>query len=160
MPRKDLEAVQSYLAAGKPLVGIRTASHAFDARGRGPKGYVDWPTFDPDVLGGHYIGHCEDGPKTTVKLAAGVENHPILAGVTVPFSGNGSLYKVRPLKQSTTPLLVGTVPRHDPEPVAWTNQYGKSRIFYTSLGHPENFRDPAFIRLLTNAVLWSLEDRR
>jgi type 1 glutamine amidotransferase len=33
---------------------------------------------------------------------------------------------------------------------------GKSRVFYTSLGHVDDFKNPQFVRLLGNAVLWTL----
>ena len=53
LPARDLAAIRRHLAAGKPLVGIRTSSHAFDARGKGGEGTSQWPKFDPEVLGGN-----------------------------------------------------------------------------------------------------------
>jgi len=79
-----------------------------------------------------------------------------MAGVKLPLISNGSLYEVRPLGDSTTRLLVGTIPDQEPEPVAWTNQYKKSRIFYTSLGHPDDFKKAPFRRMLINAVFWAM----
>ncbi len=35
-------------------------------------------------------------------------------------------------------------------------EIGPSRIFYTSLGHPGDFENPSFRRLLKNAVFWAL----
>jgi type 1 glutamine amidotransferase len=142
--------------SGKPLIGLRTASHAFDTRGKAPQGYGEWPDLDPKVLGGSYHGHHGRGPKCTVTLAAGAGAHPILAGVKLPFTSDGSLYEVRPLAKSTKPLLIGTIPDKEPEPVAWTNRYGRSRIFYTSLGHPDDFRNEHFRKFLVNAVFWAM----
>jgi nicotinamidase-related amidase/type 1 glutamine amidotransferase len=153
---RDLAAIRRHLAAGKPLVGIRTASHAFDSRGKGPAGTEQWTKFDPEVLGGNYTGHFGNTDAPTVTLAGGASGHAILRDVTLPFSSAGSLYKTRPLAKSATPLLVGKITKSEPEPVAWTNTYGKSRIFYTSLGHEEDFKDPSFVRLLSNAVEWCL----
>jgi type 1 glutamine amidotransferase len=46
----------------------------------------------------------------------------------------------------------------DPEePVAWTNTYRGGRMFYTTLGHPGDFQNEAFRRMLVNAVRWSLD---
>jgi type 1 glutamine amidotransferase/nicotinamidase-related amidase len=157
LPEKDLEAIRKFLAAGKPVVGIRTASHAFDAKGKLPEGRAVWPTFDPEVLGGHYTGHHGAGLQATVKVIEEAGKHPILAGVQPSFVGHGSLYKVSPLAKSATPLLTGSVPNQTPEPVAWVNQYGKARVFYTSLGHPEDFQEASFRRLLANAILWALD---
>jgi type 1 glutamine amidotransferase/nicotinamidase-related amidase len=153
---EQMKHFRDYLAAGKPLVGIRTACHAFDTRGSAPPGYAEWPKFDPEVLGGNYHNHYGAGPKCTVTIAAGAEGNSILAGVTLPFTTDGSLYRVSPLAESTQKLLIGTIPVKDPEPVAWTNRYGRSRVFFTSLGHPDDFKNPSFRRLLINAVFWAM----
>jgi type 1 glutamine amidotransferase len=157
LPPEQMKYLRDYMDSGRPLVGLRTASHAFDARGEAPAGYLEWPKFDPEVLGGNYHGHYGRGPICTVTMAAGTEAHPILAGLQVPFTSNGSLYEVSPLTESTKPLLIGTIPDHEPEPVAWTNTYKKSRVFYTSLGHPDDFKNPQFRRLLINAVFWAMD---
>ena len=64
-----------------------------------------------------------------------------------------------PVKSTATPLLIGAVPDQEPEPVAWTNLSGqaKARVFNTSLGHPEDFANPNFRKLLTNGIFWALE---
>ncbi len=42
------------------------------------------------------------------------------------------------------------------EPVAWINTNKNRRVFYTSLGNPDDFKQPFFRRLLINGILWSL----
>ena len=42
------------------------------------------------------------------------------------------------------------------EPVAWTNTYNGGRVFYTSLGHPDDFNVQPFREMLVNAVRWTL----
>jgi type 1 glutamine amidotransferase/nicotinamidase-related amidase len=153
---KQMQYFRNYLNKGGALIGLRTASHALDTRGNAPEGYAEWPKLDPEVFGGNYHGHHGRGPKCTVTLAAGAVGHPILAGVKLPLLSNGSLYEVRPLVYSTKRILVGTIPDKEPEPVAWTNQYKQSRIFYTSLGHPDDFQNAPFRQMLTNAVFWAM----
>lgn len=160
--KEQLDAVRAHLDAGKPLVGIRTASHAFALRPKDkltdPK-LAAWQEFDPQVFGGHYTNHHGNSLKTTVTVAPGAEAHPILKGASLAnFVSNGSLYKVSPLEKNTTPLLMGTVPGQPAEPVAWTHTYGTkgARVFYTSLGHPDDFQNPEFRRLLLNGVAWAL----
>lgn len=62
-----------------------------------------------------------------------------------------------PLGKETQVLLMGRVGGGQPqEPVAWTNvSPGGGRVFYTSLGHPEEFKNPDFQRMLFNAVFWA-----
>jgi len=43
----------------------------------------------------------------------------------------------------------------DREPVAWTRIHNGGRIFYTSLGHQQDFSVDHFLTLLTNAILWA-----
>ncbi len=160
--KEELAAIRAYLAKGKPLVGIRTASHAFALRSSDkltdPKFDV-WQNFDPEVLGGHYKNHHKAGPETTITLAPDADRHPILRGVSpAKLAGARSLYKTSPLEQSTVPLLVGTIPGQTSEPIAWTNTYGpkQSRIFYTSMGDPADFKNPEFRRFLVNSVDWAV----
>ena len=164
-PKDQLDALKAHVAAGKPIVGIRTASHAWSLRKDADVaaieklGLATWDQFDADVLGGHYTGHHGAGAKTALKLADNSDKHSILRGVSLDkFEGNGSLYKVSPIATSATPLLIGSIPDQASEPVAWTNLSGekKARVFYTSLGHAEDFENPAFRKLLQNGVLWSL----
>jgi putative heme-binding domain-containing protein len=152
----EMAIIRRYIEAGKPLVGIRTACHAFDTRGQAPPGHLEWTTFDPDVLGGHYTGHHGNDLKPLIERTGEKTPVPIVEGVETPFTAQGSLYKTGPLASSCIPLLTGTIPGQRAEPVAWINTKGKARIFYTSLGHSGDFEIPAFRVLLRNAVLWAL----
>ena len=166
-PKVDLDALRAHIAAGKPLVGIRTACHAWSLRNEKEteallaKGHAAWAEFDPEVFGGHYTNHYGAGPKTTIAAFAGNLEHPILRGIDVAsLVGNGSLYKVMPLAKGTMPLLIGAVSGQEPEPVAWTNLAGpkQARVFFTSLGHIDDFQNPAFRKLLANGLFWALEE--
>ena len=88
-------------------------------------------------------------------------DHAILRGVEIDkLLGNGSLYKVKPLTDTTTPLLFGSIPDQQPEPIAWTNLAGpkKALVFNTTLGHWDDFDEPAFRKLLVNSLFWTLEE--
>jgi putative heme-binding domain-containing protein len=153
----QMAAIRKYAESGKPIVGIRTASHAFDARGKAPAGHAEWASFDPEFLGGHYTGHHANELMPTIERAPGERAHPILDGVKTPFTGKYSLYKTRPLAASAVSLLVGKIPGHPAEPVAWVNTIGSQRVFYTSLGHPGDFETPEFRRLLKNGISWAMQ---
>ncbi len=161
-PRAELDAVRAYLAAGRPLVGIRTACHAFTLGAtdsvKRSAALAEWPEFDAEVLGGNYHGHYGAGPAAKLAVASGAAANPLLTGVRLePFLGHGSLYRCGPLQPNARPLLFGSIPGEPAEPVAWTHTYGpqQARVFFTSLGHPDDFAEPAFRRLLLNAILWA-----
>ncbi len=157
LPEKDARALRAYLDGGKPLIALRTSSHAFDARGQGPAGHTDWADFDAQVLGGNYQGHHPDGPVTTIAAVEGAAGHPILARIEGPFTSDASLYRAGPVASGATPLLVGRIDGAHAEPVAWTHRYGDAKVFYTSLGNPGDFANPVFQTLLDNAMRWTLE---
>lgn len=155
---EQMQVLREWVARGKPVVGIRTACHAFSLRGKQPAAPLQtWETWDPEVFGGHYVNHHANGIKTSIRETPQASSHPILRGVdTANLVGNGSLYLVKPLKTGAQPLLVGTIPGKPTEPVAWTfvrADGGKS--FYTSLGHPDDFAEPSFRKLLVNALRWA-----
>ena len=165
-PTDQLDAIRRHLGHGKPLLAIRTASHAFAVRGADQEELAkhperaEWLEFDREVLGGNYSGHHGAGPITTITLATGGENHPIAEGLEFgEWRSEASLYKSGPIVAEARALLIGEIPGRPPEPVAWIHLYGgrKARVFYTSLGHESDFANPQFRRLLVNAVAWGLE---
>ncbi|MBK9138131.1 MAG: isochorismatase family protein [Verrucomicrobia bacterium] len=168
LPSELMAALRAHLAGGKSLLGIRTASHAFAVRGdtldrlKDDPAVAQWPEFDPDVLGANYRGHHGAGPLTKIRVAPGAEGDPILASVNLKgFTSHSSLYRCGPLRPTARCLLLGAIDGQPEEPIAWTHRYGprEARIFYTSLGGPDDFANPAFRRLLLNAVLWCLNER-
>ena len=156
----QLEIVRQFVKSGRPIVGIRTASHAFSQRdAAAPEGYADWPEFDKQVFGGHYTNHHGNDLESTVTVVADAVKHPILSGLTsTSFLQGGSLYMTSPLAPETTVLLTGSVRDHPVEPVAWTflRQDG-GRSFYTSMGHVKDFGNADFIRMLLNGICWAVD---
>ena len=155
---EQLGLIRRHLEAGKPLVGIRTANHAFSVHGEVAEGYQKWWEFVPEVLGCKNRGYGPAEAGTDVAVIPEAGDHPILQGIqTREWHSGGSLYLVKPLVDtSATVLLTGSV-EEKVEPVAWTRRYGKSRVFYTSLGYPDDFKLAQFRRLLVNGIYWALD---
>ncbi len=159
LPEPQIDVIRKFIESGKPVVGVRTANHAFSLRGKKPpEGLVAWEKFDQEVIGGNYSGHHGNGPTVKVSLADGAK-HPILNGIEVSeLQSSGSLYTVSPLEKSATALLIGSVPNKKPEPVAWVNKtkFG-GRAFYMSIAHPDDFELSAINQLLSNAIHWAAD---
>ena len=167
LPAEQVKFIEDYLKTGKPVVGFRTTTHAFNY----PKGHEleKWNAFGelvfnaPPGWGGksnhtHY-GHNSSTDVTIIPEAA---KNPILTGVSNNFHSRSWLYKVRPdypVKGSNL-LLLGHSINPDKEaidnPVAWTgvNSYG-GKFFMTTLGHPEDFSLEPFQRLVINSIHWA-----
>ncbi|GIX03764.1 MAG: hypothetical protein KatS3mg113_0770 [Planctomycetaceae bacterium] len=158
LPPYQMALIRRYQRQGKPIVGIRTASHPFHLRQQEPPlGLVDWPEWDPQILGGHYTNHYPNHIQAYVRALEGVR-HPILEGIpTTEWPTSASLYRVSPLEPGAVELMRGRCEGvEQEEPVAWTfiRQDG-GRSFYTSLGHPDDFHAPAFCRLLYQGLCWA-----
>ena len=152
---------QARVTDGKPVIGIRTASHAFALRKETPPdGHGTWDEWDKTIMGGNYDGHYGRGKPCRVDRFPSIPDHPILKNLKLPFETPASLYRNSPLPSESVPLLRGTIEGAPSEPLAWTNRspYG-GKTFYTSLGHVEDFKKPAFNKLLFNAVQWCLEKK-
>lgn len=139
----QLERVKKYVEAGRPIVGVRTASH----------GFQNWLEFDRLVLGDNYKGHYSNDISVRASVAPKSEKHPILDGVR-GLASRGSLYKTSPLAEDATLLLMGASPEGK-EPAAWVREYKGGRVFYTSLGAQGDFQNATYRRMLANALFWA-----
>jgi type 1 glutamine amidotransferase len=167
LPADQVAYIEEYLKTGKPLMGFRTTTHAFNY----PAGHPleKWNAFGemvfnaPPGWGGkahhtHY-GHTSSTDVTIIPEAA---KNPLLTGVDKPFHARSWLYQVLPdypVKGSTWLLMGHSVHSENPNfydnPVAWTgtNSYG-AKFFFTTLGHPEDFDQVPFQHLIINAAHW------
>ncbi len=160
LPAEQLALIREFISLGKPVIGIRTASHAFSLRNKKPpEGRTDWQDFDQVVFGGNYTNHHANDLQVKLSFAASVTKHPIVKGIDgkKKYYSSGSLYRVSPLMEGAKVLMLGEVKGHAAEPIAWTytrTDGGKS--FYTSLGNIEDFQGRLLPELLENALVWGL----
>jgi type 1 glutamine amidotransferase len=169
LPADQVKFIDDYLKSGKPVVGLRTSTHAFNY----PKGHPleKWNAFGEFAMGsppgwGGSAGHTHCGHECTTEVSVIEENakHPILTGVDPSFHVSSWLYKVLPdyPAKGSTWLLMGKAVNPDKagfedNPVAWTWQTSAGgKVFATTMGHPADFKVEAFQRLMINALHWTL----
>lgn len=110
---------------------------------------VSWPSKD--------IGHAARGV-FTVKTGAG---HPITRGMAPEFPVNDELYHkmahrpgIQVLASAYSDASKGGTGKV--EPIAWTNTFGKGRVFHCTLGHDINaLYSPHVAALLARATEWA-----
>ena len=166
LPIEQLEHIERYVKAGKPVIGLRTTSHSF----KYPEGHAlehlnAWAAETFGAPPGWGNGHTHYGHQasTDVSVIEGAAEHPILTGIKPTFHVRSWLYHVLPdwPPADATRLLSGcAVEPNKPaidNPVAWIwrNKHG-GRAFFTTLGHPEDFRVLSMQQLMINAVHWCL----
>ncbi len=179
LPDADMQHLANYLQAGKPIIALRTATHAF-AYSRNPKSPFarwgwnskDWPGgFGQQVLGETWVNHYGNhGKESTRGLLDGTNaKHPVLRGVTNLW-GPTDVYEVIHLQPADTVLVHGLVlsgmkPDDAPNyakalmPLIWVRDYrwenGKtSRALTSTFGASVDFSDESFRRLIVNGCFW------
>ena len=173
---KQAAYVTNFLNAGKPVIGIRTATHAFNG---GQKfGSISYGQFGRKILGeqwvSHHGGHKREGARGVVEKAN--EMHPVLSSVSDVFAPS-DVYGVKHLTDEDIVLLRGAVTKTlDPEskPVegkkndpmqalAWVHTYdspdGKTtgKSVCTTAGASVDFVSEDLRRLIVNSTYWLLE---
>jgi len=186
LPDEQMKHFVDYFESGKPIVGLRTATHSFNYVRHKDSRYAKYSYNDAKFSGGfgrqvlgetwidHYGQHNVESTRATI--VSGMEQHPIVRGVD-PIWGPSDVYAIKTLTGDSQPLLLGHVltgmkptdpvnEKKQPVPVAWTKTYtgaqGKpARIFTTTMGHAGDLQCPNFRRLLVNACYWcmGLEDK-
>ncbi|MHC4157860.1 MAG: ThuA domain-containing protein [Planctomycetota bacterium] len=168
LPDEQLKLILNYVNSGKPIVGLRTSTHAF----RYPQGhkyekYNDG--FGLGVFGQKWVAHHGHQSSTDVLTVSEMADHPILRGIyatTSPIHCTSWLYHVTPLVGDCKPLMIGKsmnsnkIGREDKyplaQPVAWIKTYKGARVFFTTMGHPKDFEDQSVCRLVLNGIYWAL----
>ncbi len=188
LPDEQMRHIDDYVKSGRPIIGLRTATHAFKIPG--DRQYAKYNWNNPDggfgrvVLGETWVAHHGHHGKEATRgiLVEDQKNHPILRGIKDgEIFGPTDVYTVKlPLPGDSQPLVLGEVvagmdyddpavegKKNDPMmPVAWTKTYswdgGKTgRVFTTTMGAAEDLSYEGTRRLLVNAAYWAvgLEDK-
>ena len=169
LPQQQLDHIDAYLKSGRPVMGFRTTTHAFNYPKGDPRerwnSFGEWAFGAPPGWGGpHKHFHYGHTSTTDVTIISTEAKHPILTGVAPHFHVASWLYHVLPgyPANGSVSLLMGHAvnPEKTPavdNPVAWTwqNEWG-GKTFLTTLGHPEDFSVAAMQRLVINAIHWGL----
>lgn len=172
LPQEQLDEIIKYAESGKPVIGIRTSSHAFQYPG--PPNDKWNAGFAEDLFGQSWISHYGHNNSTQALLVDKQADDPILRGVENDQWLHSWLYVQNhgddKLAADCTVLMEGdAIKGIEPggekfgnrEPLAWTREIPREdgkrqRTFYTSLGHPRDFAEESPRRLLVNAMYWAL----
>lgn len=184
LPDAQMKHLVDYIESGRPIIGLRTSTHAFDVKPDSTYGRYGWKSkewdggFGRQVLGETWVSHHGAHGKQSTRglIVPGQESHPILRGIrSGEIWGPTDVYGVTlPLPGDSRPLVLGQIlvgmrpddaplegPKNDPMmPIAWTKSYtGKAgqraRVFTTTMGSSTDLENEALRRLLVNACYWA-----
>lgn len=185
LPDDEMRLIADYVNSGRPIVGMRTATHAFNLHAGTKYARYSWTSkewdggFGRQVLGETWIDHHGHHGKQSTRgiIAPGEQGHPILRGIKDgDIWGPTDVYRVRlPLSGDSKPLVLGQVlegmkptdppvsgPQNEPMmPVAWVKTFtgtsGKPvRVFNTTMGASQDLLSEGTRRMLVNACYWAI----
>lgn len=174
---EQMAIVRRFVAAKKPVIGIRTSSHAFALRNDQaiPQGRETWQTFDVDVFGAQYLGDFQTKPtaevgegRLSVERGLGVEppadeakqTDRLFAGLTgQTFVRSGDIYNFKFVPGASLYSRAWMAyPGTAGNPVGWAFRRKDGGLsFYTGLGSLSDFSSPVFARILFNAAYWAVD---
>ena len=184
LPDEQMRHIVRFVDSGKPILGMRTATHAFAYRQNPASPYAHysfdserWPGgFGRQVLGDTWVNHHGHHKVESTRGVIDTESsdHPILRGVE-DIWGPTDVYGLAHLPEDADVLVYGQVltgmrptdpavegPKNEPMvPVVWTRHYrsksGKvSRILATTMGASVDLENEGLRRVLVNGVYWGV----
>lgn len=180
LPDEQMKHIVDYVEKGKPVVALRTSTHAFNLKSSPTYAKWSWNSkewdggFGRQVLGETWIRHHgKHGVQSTRGVfAPGAAKHPILKGIrSGEIWGPSDVYAAKlPLPGDSQVLVLGQVlegmkPADAPVagaanepmmPVAWVKTYKGGRIFTTTMGAATDLENEALRRLVINGVYWAM----
>jgi hypothetical protein len=185
LPDEQMKYIDEYLRSGKPVIGLRTATHAFYYN-RNPSSFyarydyhskiMGWEDgFGRQVLGETWVDHHGNhGKEGTRGLINGMElhsNHRILNGVNNIWCPS-DVYIIRSLPADSKILVYGQPTRgmtassdintdKSMMPVAWTRSFRMAtgriaRVFNTTMGASVDLLNEDLRRMIINASFWCM----
>ena len=179
LPDDQMKRIIDYTNSGRPILALRTSTHAFFYKNNADSPYAKHSYNDKVFIGGfgkqvlgetwisHYGKHKVESTRGVV--AKGMEDHPIVQGCE-DIWGPSDVYAITTLTGDSKPLIMGQVltgMNPDDEvnankpavPVAWlkthTGEKGSpARVFTTTMGHGFDLKSEGFRRLLVNGAYW------
>jgi putative heme-binding domain-containing protein len=182
LPDEQMKHIVDFVNSGKPVIGLRTATHAFNYSKRHDSPYVDWSFssskwpggFGQQILGDTWISHHGNHGREATRgvINESQKDNPVLRGVSDVF-GQTDVYGINNLTADAKILLYGQVvagmkpgdppvegeKNHPMMPVAWLKDYkapsGKSgQAFCTTMGASVDLTSEGLRRLIVNAAYY------
>ncbi|MSU20907.1 MAG: hypothetical protein EXS30_05880 [Pedosphaera sp.] len=183
-PDDQMQYIANFVNSGKPILGLRTSTHAFEIKRNKQSKYAkydwqskEWPGgFGQHVLGDTWISHHGNHGKESTRgiINEQFKDHPVLRGVD-DIWGPTDVYGIIHLPTDAKVLVYGQVlegmkptdkavtgPKNNPMmPLIWVRNYvgesGKtSRVLGTTIGAAPDLESEGLRRLLVNACYWGI----
>lgn len=152
LSEENRNALIEFVRSGKGFVGFHSATDT----------YADWPPYR-EMIGGSFAGHPWH---EAVKIDVEDPSHPAAAHLGDSWTITDEIYQFKDYSRDSLHVVLsmsessekGKGNRADKDyPIAWCREFGKGKVFYTSLGHREDvWTDPTFREHALGGIRWAL----
>lgn len=153
LPLPDKAAFLNWIKSGKAFIGMHAATDTFHPEQTGIDPYID-------MIGGqfqsHYPGFYE------VECINQDPAHPATKSIGKSYVVTDEIYVLtnffRPKVHGLLTLDQNPKWKYPGDyPIAWCKEYGKGKVFYTSLGHREQvWESPEYQKHIVGGIKWAL----
>jgi hypothetical protein len=184
LPDAQMKHFVDYLNAGRPIIALRTSTHAFkyEVNKASPYAKYDWHStvwpggFGRQVLGETWVAHHGNHGRESTRgvIHEAFKGHPVLRGVA-DLWGPTDVYAITQLPSDAQVLVWGQVltgmkpedppvagPKNSPMmPLVWIRNYtgenGRTaKVLTTTMGAAVDLENEGLRRLLINAAYWAV----
>lgn len=184
LPDAQMKHFVDYLNAGRPIIALRTSTHAFkyEVNKASPYAKYDWHStvwpggFGRQVLGETWVAHHGNHGRESTRgvIHEAFKGHPVLRGVA-DLWGPTDVYAITQLPADAQVLVWGQVltgmkpedppvagPKNSPMmPLVWIRNYtgenGRTaKVLTTTMGAAVDLENEGLRRLLINAAYWAV----
>jgi uncharacterized protein len=156
------KAFYDAIRGGKGFMGMHCATDTFGHHGRRNKGAED-PYIQ--MIGGEFVSHGPVQDLATIEVV-----DPKFPGMADGFGSRGPSFTIKDewyalknmpkdlhvIMVQVTSGLTGPMYRRPNYPCTWARNYGRGRVFYTSMGHRDDiWENPTYQGLLLGALSWA-----
>eukprot|EP01037_Dinobryon_pediforme_P003628 gene3628-3675_t len=131
-----------------------------------------WPWFVQDLIGARFAGHPMTPQFQDARVVVDDPRAPMARGLPAAWTLKDEWYSfvASPRGPGTHVVLTLDETSYDPgtgfgrnlrmgdHPIAWTRGIGRGRMAYSAIGHrPDVYADPNHMRLIENALAWTMK---
>jgi type 1 glutamine amidotransferase len=151
---ENREAMIAWIKDGHAFLGVHSATDT----------YADWEPYW-EMIGGSFDGHPWNAGDPAITIDVEDPSHPAALSVPQGWKIQDEIYQFKNYSRDRIHVILsmnagsvqGKGKRADGDyAIAWCRDFGKGKVFYTSLGHREDvWTNPTYQAHLLGGILWT-----
>jgi type 1 glutamine amidotransferase len=153
--KAGLEALVEWVKGGHAFAGVHSSTDTL----------AEWQPYW-EMIGGSFDGHPWGSDDPAIQVDVEDPSHPAALPIPYGWKIQDEIYQMKNYSRDRVHVILsmnaasvqGKGARQDNDyAIAWCREFGKGKVFYTSLGHREDvWTNPTYQAHLLGGLLWAL----